>query len=90
MPTAQAKEGVIYPNPFVEELTIILPKEMGGNSAISLIDESGRVIYTELSQGRKQLRWTAKTFGIGNLSSGIYHIRFTSNEKVIVRKVVKL
>jgi hypothetical protein len=86
---AVAVTDLIYPNPFTDEINLLIPAEMDEQTVVSLIDANGRIIYSENSNGQHQLTWSSISFGI-KLSSGVYQIRFMSKDKVIVKKVVKL
>jgi hypothetical protein len=79
---------VVFPNPFTSQLTITIPSIMSEQTQITLIDEHGRILYQENTNGRTVVKWNKNN--IGNLSAGVYHIRFTDNEEVVVEKVIKL
>jgi hypothetical protein len=79
---------VVFPNPFTSQLTITIPSIMSEQTQIALIDEHGRILYQENTNGRTVVKWNRNN--IGNLAAGVYHIRFTDNEEVVVEKVIKL
>ena len=79
---------VVFPNPFTSQLTITIPSIMSEQTQIALIDEHGRILYQENTNGRTVVKWNRNN--IGNLAVGVYHIRFIDNEEVVVEKVIKL
>jgi hypothetical protein len=78
-----AKEDAvrIFPNPFSESVIV----EYSEDAQISIIDLLGREIAA-----RKVEKATGKTlFSLQNLSAGVYCVRVSSEQGVIVKKIVK-
>lgn len=70
---------IIYPNPADQEVFINTNK----NGKLSVYNQSGqKVIDFNLETGKNKLN-------IGNFSSGIYLFRIVTDNKIIIKKVVK-
>jgi len=80
--------AAVYPNPFYNQINLTVPAEMEENTTVTLVDELGRVIYQEQSQGRTVLEWNSQQFG--NIATGVYHIQFKDGKGVKTEKIIKL
>jgi len=83
---------IVYPNPFDERLTYnyFLRKDL--SVSIDLYDISGRIDKSLLeTQNQPEGLYTKALIATDhNLRPGIYYLRFTFDNKVIVKKIVKL
>lgn len=77
---------VVYPNPFTERTTVLLPDEgVTTSRSLELISASGVVIRTiPILPGRDQVEIDGS-----NLPKGVYYFRVTSAESSSVVKVVR-
>ncbi len=76
----QIAEVSIFPNPFSDQINITFP-EMFTNGSIQLFNTKG-----ELMNELKELK---STIDLAHLPTGIYYLRFKSNEGNFVQKIVK-
>jgi hypothetical protein len=78
----------VKPNPFVNELNIILPDECANKSArIDIYDVCGREVMSYVVERHEQTQIIVDTH---NLSQGVYFICVSSNETQVVHKIVKV
>lgn len=75
----------VYPNPATEKLNIKFNNTKTQTGMITIVDVTGREVYSELSIVNGEL-----SMNIGNLSAGIYFVRVTSSTSSEVVKFVKL
>jgi hypothetical protein len=83
---------IVYPNPFDDKLTYNYFLRKGHTVSIDLYDISGR-IDKPLQKSLKQPEglYTSELVATDyNLLPGIYYLRFTFDNKVVVKKIVKL
>jgi len=78
----------LYPNPIrqSEALHIVLPKEMGNQLTIDVLDITGRVVYNKGKQD-----YTANSnlqLETSNLKTGMYLIRFSNDSKSVTKKLL--
>ncbi len=74
---------VVYPNPFSEELNVILPKNVTGDYTFKVTDLLGRTVYSKI-QNDKSFSWNSLF-----LSKGVYIISIENNGMKIFKKVIK-
>lgn len=73
----------VHPNPASDEITIVLPSTYEGEKIADLHDGMGKVaVSNKFNNGQH-------TMYIGDLPSGLYILKITSNKKLIVEKVIK-
>lgn len=73
----------VYPNPFTEQLKIMLPQPADFKASLSTMSGK-RVVQKEVQQG-SEITLT----GTSKLPSGIYLLKVETSENKVVRKVVK-
>ena len=73
----------LYPNPTSGELTIELNKQFDKKTKLSIYDTSGKIFLNE------NVSWHKKTVNLQKYPSGTYFISISSDEKNIVRKIIK-
>ena len=71
-----------YTNPTANEITIVLPESYAGEKVVYLLDGSGQVVLS------KRFDDIADVLEIEHLPSGMYNLRITIDEKLIVEKVI--
>ncbi|MGB3345189.1 MAG: T9SS type A sorting domain-containing protein [Aequorivita sp.] len=74
----------VYPNPFSEQLNIILPQNVMGNYTLKVMDLSGRTVYAR-NQSDKSFSWDGSF-----LSQGVYILSIENNGTAITKKVIKI
>jgi hypothetical protein len=75
-----SNDYLIYPNPATDKITIKLPAVDG---EISVMNATGQLVYTTLTNSRSEL-----SIDTHLLSTGIYFLRFISGEAVFAEKFV--
>lgn len=74
----------IYPNPTTGMVTITLPDSYkDGYKIVDLLEVSGKALVSEKFSG------TTHTLNIGSLPQGVYLLRVRSDNKLLVKKVMK-
>lgn len=73
----------VHPNPAAHEITITLPAAYEGEKVANLHDGMGKVAVSDTFRG------TTRTLYVGDLPSGMYILKVTNNNKMIVQKVFK-
>ena len=80
-----AKNFVVYPNPFTDKVNILLNNAIVTDLEISCYDLHGRLIFsTTKSDSSNKVE-----LDVSNLSSGMYILRLTSDEKQTYTKLIK-
>jgi hypothetical protein len=74
----------VYPNPFSEQLNVVLPKDIAGDYSFKVTDLTGRTIYTN-NQSGNSFAWNTSF-----LSPGVYILSIENNGMAISKKVIKL
>ena len=74
---------VVYPNPFSDQLNIVLSENLSGNYTFKVSDMIGRTVYTD-NQNEKSFSWNTSV-----LSKGVYILSIENNGKAVVKKVIK-
>lgn len=78
----------MYPNPFADQVTLVLSPECSGKMHIHVTDVTGRVVFVEKAD---VLSGQNKTMNIGrNLPSGTYTLYFEYDGQKVQRNVVKM
>jgi hypothetical protein len=79
----------VYPNPFSDELTLLLNPEISGNISVEIFSASGTLLIQKFypaSQGNVKLNFDAQE----RLSAGIYLLKVTGNNHILLtQKIVK-
>ena len=84
----------IYPNPFVNNLTINLDLTSGSEVFIDVTDLAGRVVKTitsgslVLPPGIHQFKWDARDNNNSQLPTGLYFIRLISDKNYEIERVL--
>lgn len=81
----------IYPNPFREHTTIQFSLAEAAETTIEIFDVQGRQIRRLLAQnfpgGSHQVEWDGKDELGRSLSAGLYLVRLSIGQKVVVKKI---
>ena len=76
----------IYPNPSNGSFTVEFGYSGTDDINISIVNQSGAELYSTILKAQPFIRWDANLPGI--FRAGVYYIKFTSNSKVLVQKMV--
>jgi hypothetical protein len=84
-----------FPNPFVTNTNIIYSLEEASTVDLQIFNSSGAIVNSLVSSERQDrgtytITWDATDSNHARLPSGVYLIRFRSNQKTIFRKVVMI
>jgi len=79
-----------YPNPFNSRLTIITNGVVPKDGAIAIFDLNGRLVRKFDNLPVKILTWDSRNSSGGECPSGVYFVRFISDEVVITTRAVLL
>ncbi|MGP8216042.1 MAG: T9SS type A sorting domain-containing protein [Bacteroidia bacterium] len=82
--TSASNSISVYPNPAIQKLNIKFNNVKSETGRISIVDITGREIYSELSIVNGEL-----SMNVGNLAAGIYFVKVTTNTSSQVVKFVK-
>lgn len=79
----------IYPNPFINTVTISYTTDKAGHVLMQVFDNYGQLVAEPVNefqpQGEQKIVWNAE-----NLPAGIYYCRLQAGDKVITNKIVKM
>ncbi len=73
--TTKNDKAILYPNPVLSELKVILPERIIGTINVRIIDQAGRII---LDYGTEYMPGIPLPINVKGLSAGVYTIVFTS------------
>jgi len=80
---SNSKKLSIYPNPAQSDVSIILPFEKNSSVNISVVDVTGRVVYT-----RQTMSSEIETINVSALSNGIYMVIAKQGIEILTQKLV--
>lgn len=78
---------IVYPNPFNEELELVITSKWRQNSILELLDISGKTILSRELVLQKDQHY--ESLDLSSLKSGIYTIRLSNASGIVYRKVIK-
>ena len=94
LPDAGLRLGQNYPNPFNPSTTIMFDLPRAEHVNLSVYNVRGELITTiidrYMTEGRKEVSWTALDSSGREVSSGIYCYRLVSGDFVQTKKMVLL
>ena len=77
-----------YPNPFNPSTTIRFAMPEAGSVTLSVFNISGQKVAELLKDENRPAGWHQVSFDAGNISSGIYFYRLTSEQASFTRKMI--
>ena len=78
----------MYPNPFADQVTLVLSPECSGKMIINMTDVNGRIVYSEKAD---VLSGQTKNLTLGrDLPAGTYTLYFEYDGKSVRRTVIKM
>jgi hypothetical protein len=78
----------IYPNPSEDIFNIELQDDYLGETKITLVDELGRIVYTESINKTKGI--LSSRIDLSNKSNGVYFLKINSDKKTTTKRIVKI
>ena len=90
---AETTDVNCYPNPFNEEITINVQLAADANVEVQVINQTGQCINRlmenqNINQGAHKLKWTGRNDGGQRVSTGIYYLRITVDDRIYNKKIV--
>lgn len=76
--------ATVFPNPFLDNLTISFPEQIKGNVEVELYDMLGRTVFSK-SYFENQVIEVSFT----QLSTATYILKMTNNNQVYLKKIIK-
>jgi len=77
-------EAIIYPNPFVESVTISFSEQITNKVEVTVFDLLGRLVFSNNYTAEQNLKVQFK-----NLSVADYILKVTANNKQFIKKILK-
>jgi len=77
-------KATVYPNPFVEGVTISFSEQISDKVEVAVFDVLGRLVVTKSYAAEQNLK-----VQFDNLSVANYILKVTANNKQFIRKIVK-
>jgi hypothetical protein len=77
-------EAIIYPNPFLESVTISFSEQITDKVAVVVFDLLGRLVFSKSYEGTQKLK-----VAFNNLSLANYVLKVTANNKQFIKKITK-
>lgn len=77
-------EAIIYPNPFVESISISFNEKISDNIDVFVYDVLGRVVFSNSYNAEQNI-----TIQFNNLSVANYIIKVLANKKQFVKHIIK-
>ena len=81
-PAAVQNSLTIYPNPATSELTVVLPFENNSKVNVSIVDVTGREVYS-----KQNISVETETINVSNLSKGIYLVIAKQGDMKLTQKL---
>jgi hypothetical protein len=82
----------LYPNPFIEETTILYTLEKELNLTIDILDIFGNVVKTlkqgSYGKGHYKIKWEGKNDKGTKLTNALYFIRLKTEKNIITKKIL--
>jgi len=77
-------EAIIYPNPFVESVTLSFTEQITSKVEVAVFDLLGRLVFSNNYAGEQNLK-----VQFNNLSVADYILKVTANNKQFIKKILK-
>lgn len=77
-------EATVYPNPFVEGVTISFSEQISDKVEVAVFDVFGRLVMTKSYTAEQNLQ-----VQFDNLSVANYILKITANNKQFIKKIIK-
>ena len=77
--------GQFFPNPAADKANLIIDLGNGADYSVTIIDNTGRTIYTGRLQASGQVLYTVDA---ARLAAGVYNVVFSNSESRVVRRLI--
>ena len=75
----------LYPNPAKSIVYVSINLKESGNGVICIMNQLGQCVYTD---NEVDLSQQIHPISIAHLASGMYHVRISTNEQLIIKKLI--
>jgi hypothetical protein len=75
----------LYPNPAKSIVYVSINLKESGNGIICIMNQLGQCVYTD---NEVDLSKQIHPISIAHLASGMYHVRISTNEQLIIKKLI--
>ena len=82
--------GLIYPNPVAGSGRLDISLDTAKTITAFITDVSGKLVSAPVNHLSLPKGKTTLSFGMGNVSSGVYFLRLSINDKIITRKMIHI
>lgn len=77
-------DAIIYPNPFLESVTISFSEQITDNVEVAVFDVLGRLVFSKSYTANQKVN-----VQFNNLSAADYILKVTANNKQLIKKILK-
>ncbi len=77
--------GQFYPNPAADKANLIIDLGNGANYAVTIFDQTGRIIYNGKLQSSGKVIYTVDA---ARLAAGVYNVVFSNSDTQVVRRLI--
>ena len=77
-------DAIIYPNPFVESVTISFSEQITDKVEVAVFDVLGRLVFSKSYTANQKVN-----VQFNNLSVADYILKVTANNKQFIKKIIK-
>ncbi len=77
--------GQFYPNPATDKANLIIDLGNGANYAVTIFDQTGRIIYNGKLQSSGKVIYTVDA---ARLAAGVYNVVFSNSDTQVVRRLI--
>jgi hypothetical protein len=84
-PVQAVQESKVYPNPFKDEINLIIESEQTEEVLVSISDAFGKIVCNAAGTTNQEMSLS----NLNHLSSGMYILRARYGDKVKIFKIVK-
>lgn len=77
-------EATFYPNPFIENVTLVFTEKIEGNIEVAIFDMLGRLVFSKSYTANQNLK-----IKFNNLSVAHHILKVTANNKQFIKTIIK-
>ncbi len=77
-------EAVVYPNPFIQNITISFTEQISGKVEVAVFDVFGQFVFSQSYSANQKIN-----VQVGNIAVANYLLRITANNKQFIKKILK-
>ena len=77
-------EAIVYPNPFVEGVTLSFSEQITDKVAVAVFDVLGRLVFSKSYAAQQKVQVQFENLSVAN-----YILKVTANNKQFIKKILK-